>query len=167
MRYLALIYIVIYKMFAMQIKYQIFFLKNKVICINRPSQNLSLCNFLILQVEDAFLCIISCRLHKVEYVVRFISNIIKKRHSLYRKQSFSAMGVHYNGAIMSAMAYQITRLTVVYWTVYSRADERKHQSSAPLAFVRGIPRTVTRKMFPFDNVIMCNLLHKWHSHRWE
>ena len=101
----------------MQIKYQIFSLKNKVICINRPSQNLSLCNLLILQVEDAFLCIISCRLHKVEYVVRFISDIIKKRHSLYRKQSFSAMGVHYNGAIMSAMAYEITRLTVVYWTV--------------------------------------------------
>ena len=43
------------------------------------------------------------------------------------------------------------------------ADQRKHQSSASLAFVRGIHRgpvnsphkwPVTRKMFPFDNAIM-------------
>ena len=48
---------------------------------------------------------------------------------------------------MSAMASQITSLTIVYSTVYSGADIRKHQSSASLAFVgeitgdRGIPRT--------------------------
>ena len=35
---------------------------------------------------------------------------------------------------MSAMASQITSLTIVYWTVYSGADQRKHQSSASLAF---------------------------------
>ena len=40
---------------------------------------------------------------------------------------------------MGAMAYQITSLTIVYSTVYSDADQRKHQSSALLAFVRGIP----------------------------
>ena len=43
------------------------------------------------------------------------------------------------------------------------ADQRKHQSSASLAFVRGIhrwpvnsphKRPVTRKMFPFDDIIM-------------
>ena len=64
---------------------------------------------------------------------------------------------------MGAMAYQITSLTIVYSTVYSSADQRKHQSSASLAFVRGIHRSpvnsphkrpVTRKMFPFDDVIM-------------
>ena len=64
---------------------------------------------------------------------------------------------------MTTTASQITSLTVVYSTVYSDADQRKHQSSASLAFVRGfhryrwIPRTtgpVTRKMFPFDDVIM-------------
>ena len=38
---------------------------------------------------------------------------------------------------MGAMASQITSLTIVYWNVYSGADQRKHQSSAPLAFVRG------------------------------
>ena len=42
---------------------------------------------------------------------------------------------------MGAMASQITSLTIVYSTVYSGADQRKHQSSASLAFVRGIART--------------------------
>ena len=47
-------------------------------------------------------------------------------------------------------------------TVYSGADQRKRQSSVSLAFWRGIHRgphkwPVTRKMFPFDDVIMCLL----------
>ena len=58
--------------------------------------------------------------------------------------------------IMGAMASQFTSLTIVYPTVYSGADQRKHQSSALLAFVRGIHRwsmnsplkwPVTRKCF--------------------
>ena len=64
---------------------------------------------------------------------------------------------------MGAMVSQITSFTIVYLTVYSGADQRKHQSSASLAFVWGINRwpvnsphkwPVTRKMFPFDDVIM-------------
>ena len=71
--------------------------------------------------------------------------------------------LHYNAVIMSAMASQITSLTFVYSSVYSGADQRKHQSSASRAFVRGNHRSpvnsprkgpVTRKMFPFDDVIM-------------
>ena len=67
---------------------------------------------------------------------------------------------HYSAVIMGVMAYQITS---VYSTVYSGVDQRKHQSSESLAFVRGIHRgpvnsphkwPVTRKMFPFDDVIM-------------
>ena len=46
----------------------------------------------------------------------------------------------YYDVIMSAMASQITSLRVVYSTVYSDADQRKHQSSASLAFVWGIHR---------------------------
>ena len=42
--------------------------------------------------------------------------------------------------IMGAMASQIPRLTIVYSTVYSSADQWKHQSSASLAFVQGIHR---------------------------
>ena len=66
---------------------------------------------------------------------------------------------------MGAMAYKITSLTIVYSIVYSDVDQRKHQSSASLAFVWGIHRRpvnspqkgpVTRKMFPFDDVIMAN-----------
>ena len=70
---------------------------------------------------------------------------------------------HYGDVMMGAIASQITSLTVVYSTVYSDADQRKHQSSASPAFVRGIHRgpvnsphkwPVTRKMFPFDDIIM-------------
>ena len=69
---------------------------------------------------------------------------------------------HYNDVIMGALASQITSLAIVYSIVYSDAD-KKNQSSASLAFVRGIHRwpvnsphkgQVTRKMFPFDDVIM-------------
>ena len=73
------------------------------------------------------------------------------------------MWFHYCDVIMGAMASQITSLTIVYSTVYSGADQRKHQNSASLAFVRGINRwpvssphkgPVTLKMIPFDDVIM-------------
>ena len=49
---------------------------------------------------------------------------------------------HYNDVIMSMIASQITSLTIVYSTVYSDADQRKHQSSASLAFVWGIHRGI-------------------------
>ena len=70
---------------------------------------------------------------------------------------------HYDDVIMSAIASQITSLTIVYSTVYPGADQSKHQSSASLAFVWGIHRgpvnsphkwPVTRKRFSFDDVIM-------------
>ena len=70
---------------------------------------------------------------------------------------------HYGDVTMGMIASQITSLTIVYSTVYSGTDQRKHQSSASLAFVWGIHRgpvnsphkwPVTRKMFPFDDVIM-------------
>ena len=48
--------------------------------------------------------------------------------------------LHYDDVIMTTMASQITSLTVVYSIVYSGIDQRKHQSSASLAFVRGIHR---------------------------
>ena len=47
---------------------------------------------------------------------------------------------HYDDVIVTTMASQITSLTVVYATVYSDADQRKHQSSASLASVWGIHR---------------------------
>ena len=74
---------------------------------------------------------------------------------------------HYDDVIMTMLASQITSLTVVYSIVYSGVNQRKHQSSASLAFVREIHRgpvnfphkcPVTRKMFPFDDVIMTKVL---------
>ena len=76
---------------------------------------------------------------------------------------FSEVCSYYSDVIMGTIASQITSLTIVYATVYSDADLRKHQSSASLAFVRGSHRgpvnsphkwPVTRKMFPFDDVII-------------
>ena len=49
--------------------------------------------------------------------------------------------MHYGDVMMSAMASHITSLTIAYSTVYSGADQRKHESSASLAFLRGNPRT--------------------------
>ena len=45
---------------------------------------------------------------------------------------------HYCDVIMGTMASQITTITIIYSTVYSDADQRKHQRSASLAFVWGI-----------------------------
>ena len=70
---------------------------------------------------------------------------------------------------MTMIASRITSLTVVYSIVYSDADQRKHQSSASLAFVCGIHRgpvnsphkwPVTRKIFPFDDVIMLRIFYR-------
>ena len=69
----------------------------------------------------------------------------------------------YGDVTMGTITSQITSLMIVYSTVYSGADQSKHQSSASLAFVWEIHRgpvnfphkwPVTRKMFPFDDVIM-------------
>ena len=71
--------------------------------------------------------------------------------------------MHYCEVIMSATASLINGVSIVYLTVSSGADHRKHQSSTSLAFMMGIHRwpvnsphkgPVTRKMLPFDDVIM-------------
>ena len=56
------------------------------------------------------------------------------------------ISLHFDDVILGSMASQITSLAIVYSTVYSGADQSKHQSSASLAFVRNtgdrwIPRT--------------------------
>ena len=79
---------------------------------------------------------------------------------------------NYSDVIMSAMASQITSVSIVCSGVCSGADQREHQSSAWLAFVKGIHRwsmkslhkgPVTRKMFPFDDVIM-KAVWPWSTH---
>ena len=67
---------------------------------------------------------------------------------------------HYCDVMMGVIVSQITSLMIVYSIVHSSADQRKHQSTASLAFVPGIhqwlvnsqhKRPVMRKMFPFDD----------------
>ena len=76
---------------------------------------------------------------------------------------YPSLNTHYDDVIMTMLASQITSLPVVCSIVYSDVNQGKHQSSASLAFVREIHRgpvnfphkwPVTRKMFPFDDVIM-------------
>ena len=68
---------------------------------------------------------------------------------------------------MSVMAYQITSLKIVYSTDYSGTNQSNQQTSASLAFVGGIhwwpvnsphKGPVTLKMFPFDDVIMIEVM---------
>ena len=78
---------------------------------------------------------------------------------------------HYSDVIMDAMVSQITSIIIVYSTAYLDTDQRKHQNSKSLAFVRGIPRRpansphkgpITRKMFPFSDVQLQWI--KWRQH---
>ena len=83
---------------------------------------------------------------KLPYFVEFALHYHMKS-SPWGSLSIETVSYHYDDVIMTTMASQITSLTIVYSTVYSDADQRKHQSSASLAFVRGfhrdrwIPRT--------------------------
>ena len=70
---------------------------------------------------------------------------------------------HHSDVIMSAMTSQTSGVSVIYSIVCSGENQRNHQSSASLPFVRGIHRPpvnslhkgpVTWKTFPFDYVIM-------------
>ena len=92
-------------------------------------------------------------------------------HFVRRRSANVLYWHHHNDVIMSSLALQINSLTIIYSTDYSGADQRKHQSSASLAFVRGIHRwpvnsphkgPVTRKkMFPLDDVIMLRQSHDY------
>ena len=67
------------------------------------------------------------------------------RFPIQKSPRSSAQGIirqliHYDDVIMRGIASQSTSLMIVYSTVYSSADQRKHQSSASLAFVWGIHR---------------------------
>ena len=75
----------------------------------------------------------------------------------------SCIFYHYSDVMTGAMASQIPGISIIYSSLGSGADQRKHQSSVSLAFERGIHRwqvnsphkgPVTRKMSPFDDVIM-------------
>ena len=98
--------------------------------------------------------------------------IIDSRYIVVEYNTTQKTIQHYDDVIMSVMASQITSLASVCSTFIRGTVQRKYQSSASLAFVRGIHRwpvnsphkgPVTRKMFPFDDVVMkeINLAPCW------
>ena len=108
----------------------------------------------IVAIDPGWMCLVNI------YILKKTFFYLKWHGTKSARQELS---YHYTDVIMGTMASQITNLMIVYSTVYSGADQRKHQSSASLAFVRGIHRSpvkslhkwpVTRKMFPFHDVIM-------------
>ena len=89
-------------------------------------------------------------------------NVLRSR---FKMGTVQVVRTHCNNVMIGAIASQITSLTIAYSTVSSGADQRKHQSSASLAFVRGIHRSavnyphkrpVKRKTCPTDDVIMAS-----------
>ena len=78
---------------------------------------------------------------------------------------------HYSDVIMSMMASQITSISSVYSTVCSGTQLRKHQSSASLAFVRGIHQEPVK--FPaqrasnVENVFIWGRHHAWKDSEWS
>ena len=95
-----------------------------------------------MQIPCNGLILISVRQHRCHCMIRLWA--IKNTHAWVTQCQFARVGNgcqnHYADVIMGAITSQITSLTSVYSTVYSSLDHRKHQSSAPLAFVRGIHR---------------------------
>ena len=95
------------------------------------------------------------------YQIYPFHNLILCLAKIFSIEDVWIAAMHYNDFIMRAMASQITSLRIVYR--FFRHRSKKLQSSASLAFVRGIHRwlvnsphkgPVTRKMFPLDDVIM-------------
>ena len=73
--------------------------------------------------------------------------------------------MHYDDVIMDTIASQITSLTIVYSIVYSGTDQRKHQSSASLAFVRWIHRGPVNS--PHKGPVMLKIFHLMTSSWWR
>ena len=103
--------------------------------------------------------------HKINFCFCIEHMVMPKWFQISTKWKFRehTLAPNYGDVIMGTIASQITSPTSVYSTVNSGADQSKHQSSASLAIVWGIHRgpvnsphkgPVTRKMFPFDVVIM-------------
>ena len=91
------------------------------------------------------------------------SRTTTQKHRNPNAESATIVSYHYCDVIMGAMASQVTSLTIVYSTVYSGADQIKHQSSASLAFVRRI-QTVTGE-FPAQMASNAeNVSIGWHHH---
>ena len=91
---------------------------------------------------------------------------IQKTGGIYRPSIMTWGAFHVAGTLEQLRWRHNERdgVSIICWTVCSGADQRKHQSSVSLAFVRGIQLCpgdsphkgpVTQNFFPFDDVFMC------------
>ena len=135
-------------------------------------QTCNICHSLILysNVAWASWCLKSMEPHhwKINWLFNSLFRLTTKNNTskLYSADGWISLiqaHCHYSDVIMSTMAFQITSVSLVCSTICWGADQRKHQSTTLLAFVRRIHRwpvnsphkgPVTQKMFPFDDVIM-------------
>ena len=115
------------------------------------------------------------RRHRGHYDVNVMTCQIRRHCDVLRYWLLNKMATiwqptfsnHYNDVKMSAVASQITSASIVCSTVGSGAYKRKHQNSTSLGFVwvkSRHKRPVTRKMFPFHDVIMCFSNHDVAQH---
>ena len=100
--------------------------------------------------------IISC------YFISSSTRCVTSETYFCSKRMASSVPYHYNDVIMGAMTSQITSLTIVYSIVYSGANQRKHQSSESLAFVRGIQRWQMNS--PHKWPVTCQNVSIWWRH---
>ena len=128
---------------------------NDVIVMNTSERKLGA--RVAIQSGDPFPCTKKSQ-HGFTYTYYDVSPVVVKHWSLATMSSY-----HDCDVMMSAVASQITGVSIVYSNVCSNADQRKSQSSASPAFVRGIHRwpvnsphkePVTRKMLSVDDVIV-------------
>ena len=84
--------------------------------------------------------------------IMYHNNIVISSETRYRLNCIT-------GSQLGPIAPQITSLMIVYSTIYSDADQRKHQSSASLAFVWGIHRDPVQMASNAENVSI-----RWRHH---
>ena len=141
-------------------------------------ETLSALLFLCAESPSAIRWLCSQRTRKAEFLCFFIYRIrclVELPMILEALVWHLSNATHHNiDVIMTTMASQITSLTVVYSTVYSDADQRKHQSSTSLAFVQGIHRDrwITRTKGQLRGKCFhlmtssCLVIQPRHHHRW-
>ena len=109
------------------------------------------CTYMYIPRWDSLLITVMCTMayQITGNSILLVQELVKSDNSENIRKGFALLFIsvsggsamrHYDDVIMGMMASQITSLTIVYSTVYSGADQSKHQSSASLAFVWGIHR---------------------------
>ena len=148
-------------------------------CQLDPKEHISMTYCLKLKYFHSRKCVWTCRLRNGGHFVqgRWVKDVVVCRMAaiLSQSQPVTMPTLQWRHSGLDS----VTSLTIVYSVVYSDADQRKHQSSASLAFVHGIHRgpvnsphkwPVTWKMFPFDDVIVKLtrlFLRSAHRYQWN